>query len=99
MLLAREGATIELLGTEIVKELPGPLEDFGKPAPSYLMLKRRHWRDKTPFLLASVFVEKKLSKRVPKSAWTMKTAMRLIHDVPNLTIADGRPDGCPGSCE
>ena len=99
MLLAREGATIELLGTEFIDELPGPLDDFGKPAPSYLKLRRRHWREKTPFLLASVFIEKKLSKRVPKTAWTIKTAMRLIHDVPDLKIADGRQTLTIGSAD
>lgn len=99
MLLARDGARIELLGNEMVDELPGPLDDFGKPARSYLKLRRRHWRDDTPFLLASVFIEKKLSKRVPKSAWTTKTAMRLIHDVPGLKIADGRQTLTIGSAD
>jgi GntR family transcriptional regulator len=99
MLLARDGATIELLGTEVVTELPGPLEAFGHPATSYLKLKRRHWRDRTPFLLADVYLERKLSKRIPKSAWTSKTALRLINDVPDLKIADARQILTVGSAD
>ena len=84
MLLAREGATIDVLDSAFVQELPGLLEGFGTPADRYRRLTRLHSRDGSPFLLATLFVEQRLSRRIPERAWSTKTALRLISDVPAL---------------
>lgn len=90
MLLAREGATIDVLDSAFVQELPGLLEGFGTPADRYRRLTRLHSRDGSPFLLATLFVEQRLSRRIPERAWSTKTALRLISDVPGLEITDAR---------
>lgn len=90
MLLAREGATIEVLDSSIAGSLPGPLEGFGEAAKSYRVLRRRHWRGELPFLLASVYIDKRLSRRISDRALREKTALRLIADIPGLKIAEAR---------
>ncbi len=90
MLLARDGARIEVLDSRVVAELPGPLAGSGIAAPAYRLLRRRHWRGKTPFLLASVYVEKRLSRRISERALREKTALKLIADIPGLEIFEAR---------
>lgn len=90
MLLVRDGARIEVLDSSVVASLPGPPEKFGAAAPSYRLLRRRHWRAGTPFLLAGVFVEKAIARRIPERAFREKTALGLIADVPRLKIAQAR---------
>lgn len=90
MLLARDGATIEVLSSMKVPRLPGPIDGEAAAAPAYRLLRRRHWRDNIPFLITSVYVEQRLSNRIPERAFREKTALRLIADIPGLKIAQAR---------
>ena len=88
LLRAREGAVIELLSEE--KQVPprSAFELEGKLAPSYRHLRRRHWRDAQPYLLADVFIDERLCGRIPRAAFKSKPALQLISDIPGLRIAE-----------
>jgi GntR family transcriptional regulator len=89
MLLARDGATIEVLSDE-QGAAPAGYEGAGVLAARYRHLRRRHSRDGEAFLLADVHVEEKISKRIPAKAFSTKTALRLIADVRGLEVGAAR---------
>ena len=88
LLRARDGAVIELLGEK--KHVPPPASSDQEAvlAPSYRHLRRRHWRDVQPFLLADVYVDERLCSRIPRGAFKTKTAMSLVADIPGLKIVE-----------
>ena len=69
------------------RQIPHPI---GKLAPSYRRLRRRHTRDGVPFLLAELYIDERLSKRMTKNLFETKTALRLIADIPGVKIKDAR---------
>jgi GntR family transcriptional regulator len=91
LLRSREGAEIEILG-----DTPGldaaalPAVEIGRPAPSYRHVRRRHWRDQQPFLLADVFLNERLSPKVTAEALRSRTALKLVAGIPGIRIADAR---------
>ena len=85
MLLARDGATIEVLSDESGKT-PVGYDGPGTLAARYRHLRRRHSRDGEAFLLADVYVEERISKRIPAKAFSTRTALRLIADMRGLAI-------------
>jgi len=90
LLMSRAGAIIEVLSDERgqkPKQIPHPI---GKLAPSYRRLRRRHSRDGVPFLLAELYIDERLSKRMTKNLFETKTALRLIADIPGVKIKDAR---------
>lgn len=90
LMRAREGADIEILHEEITASAPMPPHEIGKLAPSYLHLRRRHSRAGAAFLLAEVYIEEQLSKKIPRAAYTTKTAMSLVASLPGIKVADSR---------
>ncbi len=90
MLLARPGATIEVLHDESGVHIPPVEASIGVSAQSYRHLRRRHWRDGVAFLLADVFVEESWAKRIPAKAFTTKSALKLIADTRGGRIGDAR---------
>lgn len=90
LLRARDGAKIDIL-SDIKGQLPGSVpHPIGELAPSYRRLRRRHSRDGQPFLLADVFVDERIAKRIPESAFKTKTALKLVADVPGIQITDAQ---------
>lgn len=90
LLRAREGATIEVLSpptTATPRDFPHPV---GTRADSYIHLRRRHWRDGIPFLLADIYYEEGIFRRVPRKFWKTKSALRVVVDLPKLKIVDAR---------
>jgi GntR family transcriptional regulator len=85
MLLARDGATIEVLSDESGKT-PVGYDGPGTLASRYRHLRRRHSRDGEAFLLADVYVEERISKRIPVKAFSTKSALRMIADLRGLEI-------------
>jgi GntR family transcriptional regulator len=85
MLLARDGATIEVLSDESGKT-PVGYDGPGTLASRYRHLRRRHSRDGEAFLLTDVYVEEKISKRIPARAFSTKTALRMIAELRGLEI-------------
>lgn len=99
LLIARENATIEILGDERNVPLPRHESSIGMPAPSYRHLRRRHSRDGTPFLLADVYVDERLCSAIPEEAYTTVTAMRLVSDIPGHTVTDANQIVTIGSAD
>jgi GntR family transcriptional regulator len=87
LLQAREGAQIELLSEERKVAIGGTVE-FGAVDQAYRKLRRRHWRQDQPYMLAEVFISERWVGAIPRAAFTSKTALKLVADVPGLTIAD-----------
>jgi GntR family transcriptional regulator len=90
LLMSRDGAVIEVLADERGCQPPQIPHPIGELAPSYRRLRRRHSRHGSPFLLANLYIDERLSKRIPKKDLDSKTAMRLIADIPALKIKDAR---------
>jgi GntR family transcriptional regulator len=90
LMRAREGADIEILFEELTDRAPMPPHEIGKMAPSYLHLRRRHSRAGSAFLVAEVFIEEQLSKKIPRASFTTKTAMSLVASLRGVKIADSR---------
>jgi GntR family transcriptional regulator len=88
LLRAREGAVIEILSEEKRVQPRISHKEQGTLAPAYRHLRRRHWRDTQPFLLADVYIDERLCSKIPKAAFTSKTALRLVADIPGLKIVD-----------
>jgi len=86
MLTARKGAVIEVLHERKRSGLPQGLYAEGAPAPSYRALRRRHARNGQAFLIADLYIDERLTKDIPRAAYTTKTALKLISDVPGIRI-------------
>jgi len=98
MLTARKGAKIEVLSERKRSALP-QVELIGTPAPSYRALRRRHARDGQYFLLADLYIDERLTKSIPRSAYASKTALKLIADTPGIEIENVRQTLTIGSAD
>jgi GntR family transcriptional regulator len=90
LLMSRKDAVIELLSDERGQQplrVPHPI---GELAPSYRRVRRRHSRRGAPFLLADLYIDERLSRRIPKKDLVSKTALRLVSEIPGLQIKDAR---------
>lgn len=90
LLRSREGAEIAVLEDEA--GFPGAAVPAGpgRPAPRYRRLKRVHARGGQPFLLATVFLDERLSPKVSAADLRSKTALKLAAGIPGVRIADAR---------
>jgi GntR family transcriptional regulator len=87
LLQAREGAQIELMEEERKVGISGKIE-FGIADTAYRKLRRRHWRQDQPYMVADVFIAERWASKIPRAAFTNKTALKLVADVDGLSIAD-----------
>lgn len=87
LLQAREGAEIELVTETRRVSISDPVE-FGIIQPAYRHLQRRHWRDGDPYMIADVYIDERLINRIPRAAFTSKTALKLVADIPGVEVAD-----------
>jgi GntR family transcriptional regulator len=99
LLMSREGATIEVLADERGKQPPQVPHPVGELAPSYRRLQRRHSRNGAPFLLADLYIDERLSGRIPKKALESKTAMRLVADIPGVKVKAARQTFTVGTAD
>ncbi len=99
LLRSREGAEIEILANEPGAQPPALPEAFGRPAPVYRHLRRRHWRDGQPFLLADVYLDEQLWPKVKPADLTTRTALNLVASLPGVVIADARQTLTIGSAD
>jgi GntR family transcriptional regulator len=91
LLRSREGAEIELLGeTPGVSETPAPPVEIGRKALRYTHIRRRHWRDGQPFLVADVYLDERLRPKVTTEDLRGKTALKLAASIPGVRITDAR---------
>ncbi len=89
MLMSREGAKIEVISDNARTAAPDINIDYGQLAPAYRHLKRRHSRDGQPYMIADVYVDERIRKLIPATAYRNETAMKLINR-PGIEIADAR---------
>lgn len=90
LLSNRDGVRIEILsdrGGEIPPLVPHPVGELGK---GYRHLRRRHWRDDVPFLVADVYVLDSVARHIDEAAFSELTALRLASSVPGVDIRDAR---------
>ncbi|MHA7869282.1 MAG: GntR family transcriptional regulator [Salipiger thiooxidans] len=99
LLIARDNATIEILGDETGVHLPRHEGELGNPAPSYRHLRRKHSRDGQAFLLADVYVDERICEHIPEENYTRVTAMRLVADIPGQTVANANQIVTIGSAD
>lgn len=99
LLRSRPGARIELLGNRQGDAPPLLAPELGKPAPRYRHLIRRHWRDEKPFLLADVYLDARLWRKVTPAALKTRTALNLVASLPGVTISDARQTLTIGSAD
>ena len=87
---ARADATIETLSEELGVQplLPPDLEEHR--AKSYRRFRRRHWRIGEAFLLADVYLDEAICKKVTRQQIASRTGMQLLKEVPGLEIANAR---------
>jgi len=90
LLRARDGARIEILSDRSGVEGSRIPQSIGIAAPLYRHIRRRHWRDSQPFLLADVYLDQRLSPKVTKRDLQTKTALKLVAGLPGMEIADAR---------
>lgn len=91
LLRSRDGARIELLGKpEGEPHVAAPLAEIGRPAGSYRHIRRRHWRDQQPFLLADLYIDEDLWPKVSAEDLRSRTAMQLVSALPGVRISDAR---------
>jgi len=90
LLSSRDNAVIEVLADERGKQPPDVPHQIGTLAPSYRRLTRRHSLRRSPFLLARLYIDERLSARISKKDLQNKTALRLIADIRGLKIKDAR---------
>jgi GntR family transcriptional regulator len=91
LLRSREGAEIETLG--IPAAVAGsaiPTAEIGSVASAYRHIRRRHWRDAQPFLLADVYLDDRLYPAVTPEDLRSKTALKLVAGIPGARITDAR---------
>ena len=90
LLRPTDSATIEVLSDTSGVTLGDVIYQIGEPAPAYRHLRRRHWRHEKPFLMASLHIDERLCDRISQEDIETKTALRLVHDIPDLEIVDAR---------
>jgi GntR family transcriptional regulator len=90
LLMSREHAVIEVLGDSRGRQPSYVPHPIGELAPSYRHVERRHSRHDSPFMVANLYIDERLSARVPRRALASKTALRLVADIPGLEIKDAR---------
>lgn len=94
LLNARYANHIEVLSNEL-----GPAPDFlasedwpGRPARAYRRLRRRYWREGTPFMIADVYIDETAWQALPEGSSERLTALRLVSHLPGRPIANAQQE-------
>jgi GntR family transcriptional regulator len=90
LLLSREGSEIELISEEKGVQPRTSLHPYKELAASYRHFHRLHRRRGEPYLLADVFIDEKLCKRIPRNDLKTKTSLNILANVRGLKLGDVR---------
>lgn len=99
LLNSREGAVIEVLEDELGGPPPVRPHDVGVVAANYRRLKRRHSRDGRPYLLAEMYIDASLAKKLPEEEFAKSTAVHLVSSVPGVRIKDAHQTVTVGTAD
>lgn len=89
LLSSREGAEIEIL-SDSMGGPPLVHHAIGTAGQNYRHLKRRHSLNGQPFLVADVYIDERLAKKIADSDTTSKTALRMVAAIPGVKITEAR---------
>lgn len=90
LLSRREGVRIEVLSDHHRESPPIVPHPIGKLTEGYRHLRRRHWRDDSPFLLTDVFIDEDIAAGINEQAFSELTALRLVSQAPGVKIQDAQ---------
>lgn len=90
LLTRREDVRIEIVSDHPHENPPFVPHPVGSLADSYRHLRRRHWRDQAPFLLADVYIDEEIVAKMDEEDFSELTALRLVTNVEGVEIADAR---------
>lgn len=90
LLRSRLGATIETLSEEKNQQPPLAPEFANRRAEAYRLFRRRHFRNNEPFLIADVYIDEVLCKRVSRHTINTRTGLQILNEIPELKIGDVR---------
>jgi GntR family transcriptional regulator len=90
LLNAREGALIEVLSEETGATPRYMPHAIGEVSTTYRHLRRLHSQNGVPFLIADVYLDESLSKKISSESFQTKTALRLAASLPGVQIIDAR---------
>lgn len=99
LLRSREGAVIEVLSEQAGQQPPALMHAIGERARSYHHVTRRHSRDGAPFLIADVYFDEALYKRIPPEALSAKTSLSILAGLRGVNIVDVRQTLTIGSAD
>ncbi len=88
LLQSREGARAEIMQENRGVSLPALDNASGTPAVTYRHIRRRHWRDDRPYMVADIFIAEPWASNVSVEALVLRPTLRLAADLPGLRIGD-----------
>jgi GntR family transcriptional regulator len=99
LLTKREGVRIDVLSEEKNVHPSTIPHRIGEQAKNYRYLRRLHWREDTPFMVADVYMDETFAKKIKKKSFTEVTSLQLISSVPGVEIIDARQTLTIGTSE
>ena len=99
MLSLREHAEIEVLSDYANVALPALAKPLGTIGANYRNLRRLHSQKGQPYLIASVYIDERVARKIPDEAFTTMTAGRLAATIPGVKISDARQIMTIGSAD
>lgn len=88
MLIARDGAAIEVISDTQNVDLPVRQSEIGNAGESYRHLRRRHTRDGEAYYFADIYLSERIVALVTEDSFAKKAAMSLVAEVDGLKITD-----------
>ena len=88
--LRHEGAEIQTLASQTLKELPSAYRDYGRPASKYQMMRRLHVRDGAPYLVGRFYLDYELYRQGPPSQFRQKPTLPILHSIAADRIGKAR---------
>lgn len=87
--MAHDGADLEILERSVARRLPGIDNREGKLARSYRMMRRRHTRDRVPYLVSTFYMDERIYKQVPSRLFASLPTLRILQQFADLKSAKG----------
>ena len=81
LISAHEGAEIQTLSSQTMKELPAALKEHGHSEKKYQMMRRLHLRDGAPYLLGRFYLEYELYKQGSPAQFRQRPTLPILHQI------------------
>jgi GntR family transcriptional regulator len=90
LISAHEGAQIEILASQTLKDLPSAYRDYGRPTSKYQMMRRLHVREGTPYLVGRFYLDYDLYRQGPPGQFRQKPTLPILHSIAADRIGKAR---------